>query len=88
MQSIKDIKLSPRERKLLSVVKRRSSWVTSHEVTVALFGAPSGWTMNARMCATVGMRSLQKKLAFQNAEIKISRRGGGRGGTEYRAEKV
>lgn len=82
-------KLSPRETRLVSVMKQaRGAWVSSEQLCLKEYGTEAKWPLNARMIITTTMRSLGAKLSFHDARIKLNKRGGGRSGNEYRLEKT
>jgi len=80
--------LSNRERRFLSRLKmNRGSWKSSLWLTTREFGPPTQWPRNARVMSVGVLRSLGQKFEAQGAGLMIAKRGGGRGGTDYKVEK-
>ena len=77
------IKLSPREQSLLDNLSS-SEWVTSRWLTMSVFGQPKSWPLHARTMITGAMASINRKLHRNGGKIELIKRGGGRGGMEYR----
>jgi hypothetical protein len=82
---ISTIKLSPREGRLIAVL-RKSSWINSHNLCIIEFGDDEKkWPLNARKIITTTMNTLDHKLQFERCLVNIDKRGnGGRAGVEYR----
>ncbi len=82
-----ELSLSPREGRLHAFMKLHlGQWVASHDIVVNEYSSSEAtWPINARMIITTTMRSLTNKLArHAPARRRIIKRGGGRGGVEYK----
>ena len=80
------VRLSPRESRLMAVLKRRHNWVQSVDLCKREFGSMPGWPINARTIITGAVASIARKLHYHRTGMKILKRGGGRGGVEYKLE--
>lgn len=80
-----NLKLSPKETRLLAAMPRVGSWVKSDDLKVKEYGERrSKWPPNARVIVTTTMVKLQQKLAASDDPRRLERTGGGRGGVSYR----
>lgn len=80
------LRLSPREARLVSFLDPKNYWIATEELALKEFAGRI--PLNGRMCITVAMRQAGLKLK-KNREGRyvIEKRGGGRGGNEYRLVK-
>lgn len=74
------LRLSPREARLLSFMKP-NKWLSSEELTTHEYGKDIPY--HGRMCVTVAMQGLMRKLKHRRDSRQVEKRGGGRGGNEY-----
>jgi hypothetical protein len=80
-----NVKLSPLETRLFNIMKGRTGWVTTAALVQSEYGMiDSLWPINARGSIRVTMESIRKKLEKNDGRRRIEKRGGGRGGVEYR----
>lgn len=85
-----EIKWSPRESRLLTALQKvkKGDWIGSNSLCVAEYGRDAdGWPLNARQIVTGTLASIMEKLRRNRSDGRtLARRGGGRGGNEYRLE--
>jgi len=77
------LRLSPREARLVSFLDPKNYWIASEELALKEFAGRI--PLNGRTCITVAMRQAARKMKRNKEErFFIEKRGGGRGGCEYR----
>lgn len=85
--SSKEVKLSPRESRLVSALRKSRGWLGTAALAEAEFGSPGKWPINARAIVRLAVATAEMKYLRAKGSTKIVRRGnGGRGGIEFKIE--